>query len=146
MSDQKADVEKLLDAFLPFAEKMLAQHGEFLPFGGAMKPSGEIESVAAHDGREQPPSQDVIDLLAEGLQRGAAAGEYIATAIVYDVRVRPPGQADVTDAIAAELEHQGGYAVITVFPYRINAGLPQLSPPYATGPRRSIFGKPETSA
>ena len=141
MSDQKADVEKLLDVLIPFAEKMLATNGEFLPFGGAMKPGGEIASIAGYDGREQPPSQDLIDLLAEGLQRGAAAGEYMATAIVYDVRVRPPGQADVSDAIAAELEHQGGYAATVVFPYRIDAGSPQLSAPYATGPRRSIFGQ-----
>jgi hypothetical protein len=38
----KADAETLLNAVMPFAERMLAEHGEFYPYGAAMKPDGEI--------------------------------------------------------------------------------------------------------
>ena len=33
-STPKEECEALMNAFLPFAEKMLAQHGEFYPVGG----------------------------------------------------------------------------------------------------------------
>ena len=46
----KADCEVLLNAVLPFAEKMLGEHGEFSPYGGAMRPNGEIISVSGYDG------------------------------------------------------------------------------------------------
>jgi hypothetical protein len=61
----KADVEALMNDLLPFAEKMLREHKEFLPFGGHMKLDGTIVWEGAHDGREHPPSQDLIDLLLE---------------------------------------------------------------------------------
>jgi hypothetical protein len=51
----KADCEELMNAVLPFAEKMLGEQGEFFPYGGAMRPNGEIVSVAGYDGRGQPP-------------------------------------------------------------------------------------------
>ena len=47
ISDAKVDAETLLNSALPFAEKMLSEHGEFYPFGEAMKPDGQIVSVGA---------------------------------------------------------------------------------------------------
>jgi hypothetical protein len=51
-----------MSEFVPFAERMLRENGEFFPFGGALTVNGEVVSVAAYDGREQPPSDDVIAL------------------------------------------------------------------------------------
>ncbi len=84
----KAECESLMNAALPFAEKMLKQHGEFFPYGAALKENGEIASVAGYDGREQPPSKDVIGLLKQGFVQGAKAREYRATALVYDIKVK----------------------------------------------------------
>jgi hypothetical protein len=42
MATPKDDVEKLMNALLPFAEKMLREHGEFYPYGGAMSADGKI--------------------------------------------------------------------------------------------------------
>src|SRR5438034_1717468 len=53
----KSQCEELLNVVLPFAEKMLAAHGEFYPFGASMTLDGQIVQVAAYDGREHPPSQ-----------------------------------------------------------------------------------------
>lgn len=145
MSNGKDDAETLLGAVMPFAEQMLAKHGEFLPFGAVTKADGEITLVGGHDGGERPPSQDVIHLLADALRRGAAAGEYKATAIVYDVRLKPPGRDEVTDSIAAELEHRDGYSVTVCFPYHLVDGSPQLDPPFATANDRGLFGNSATS-
>ncbi len=118
----KAECESLMNAALPFAEKMLKQHGEFFPYGAALKENGEIASVAGYDGREQPPSKDVIGLLKQGFVQGAKAREYRATALVYDVKVKLPASGEKSDAIAVSLNHRENYSVIVFFPYRLKNG------------------------
>lgn len=48
----KNDCEKLMTSMLPFAQKMLRQHGEFFPYGGALDEHGAVVAVGATDGRE----------------------------------------------------------------------------------------------
>ena len=115
----KADCEKLMTAMLPFAEKMLRQHGEFFPFGGALDKRGEVVTVGGTDGREQPPSADVIRLLKEGFVQGAKSGKYRATALIYDVRVMLPSNGQKSDAIAVALNHRDHYSVVVMFPYQL---------------------------
>jgi len=115
----KADCEELMNAVLPFAEEMLGRHGEFFPFGGAMRPSGEIMSVAGYDGREHPPSLDIIRLIKEAFVQGATQQTYKATALVYDVRIALPGDGVKSDAIAVSLNHRDNYSVIVMFPYTL---------------------------
>lgn len=118
----KAECEELLNAALPFAEKMLGEHGEFFPYGGAMRPNGEIVSVAGYDGRERPPSLDIIELIKSAFVKGAHDGSYKATALVYDVRVAISDSNPSRDAVAVSLNHEDGYSVVVLFPYTLNAG------------------------
>lgn len=139
MTTPKEQAEDLLNELLPFAEQLLTKHGEFFPFAGALQPSGEVISIAGYDGRERPPSNDVISLLVHGLRNGASAGNYLATGLVYDVRVTPPSAAEPTNAIAVELEHRDGYAVKVFFPYVLSNAQAILSSPFATANERGIF-------
>jgi hypothetical protein len=117
----KAESEKLMNEALPLAEKMLREHGEFFPYGAALKTNGEIASIAGYDGRDKPPSKDIIELIKHGFSEGAKTGEYKATALVYDVKVtQPSGQK--TDAIAVSLNHRDHYSVVVLFPYQLNSG------------------------
>lgn len=118
----KADCEELMNAVLPFAEKILGEQGEFFPYGGAMCPNGEIVYVAGYDGREQPPSLDIIQLIKEAFVKGANDGVYSATALVYDVLIAVSAADEKRDAIAVSLNHRDGYSVIVIFPYRLQAG------------------------
>lgn len=122
MSDPKADCEALMNSVLPFARQMLANQGEFFPFGGAMRPDGQIVSVESYDGNERPKSADVIAQMKAGMIAAAREGEYKATAIVYDVRIKLPSTGEPSDAIAVSLNHRDNYSVIVLIPYRIDAG------------------------
>src|SRR5258708_30736337 len=102
-STPKEECEALMNAFLPFAEKMLAQHGEFYPVGGAMQVDGSIAAVATYDGDEQPPSQKIIDWLMEAFRAGAQQKKYKATALISDICTVPPGATEKTDAVAVAL-------------------------------------------
>jgi hypothetical protein len=137
--DPKADCEVLMNSVIPFAEQMLSRCGEFLPFGGAMRSSGEVVAVAGYDGDEHPQSSDVIRLIKEGFIRAARQGQYKATALVYDVRARLPSTGDRSDAIAVSLNHRDHYSIVVVFPYRIDGGNLTMGTAFAQMGEADIF-------
>jgi hypothetical protein len=112
------DLDELLNALLPLARTMLAKHGEFYPYGSAMKANGEIVAVAAYDGDETPPSQPLIDILCREFRDQAREGAIRAAGVCYDVRTIPPGQGEKTDAICCDLEHCSGQSIATFLPYK----------------------------
>ena len=137
----KADVEALMKDLLLFAEKMLREHKEFLPFGGHMKPDGTIVWQSAPEGREHPPSQDLIDLLLTTHQKQAGAREIKACATLYDARLIPPNRTEKRDAIAVALDHRSGYSVVVIFPYYFNAGGQLcIEQPFANKGQDMVFG------
>jgi hypothetical protein len=140
MPTAKEDAELLMGTVLDIAEQLLAKNREFFPIGGGMKPNDEIVDFAAYDGREQPPSQDVIDMLRKGLQEGAIAGEYKATAIAYDVRATDPETGTKTDAIAIALDHRDDYSVVVFFPYAFAGDDLQFGTTFAQRGECKIFG------
>jgi hypothetical protein len=96
----KSDCEKLMNAVLSLAERMLSQFGEFYPFGAYMKPSGEIAHAGAEDEEtDHPKSKDLLYVLRDSFSEMAATGACKATAIVFDVRVVPPGTEEKSDAV-----------------------------------------------
>ena len=116
----KAESEDLMNAALPLAEQLLAEHGEFLPYGQAMDKAGKFIAIGASDGREHPPSKDLIKLLKDGFKEGARTGKYKATALVYDVRVTLPSTGAKSDAIAVSLNHEGKYSALIFIAYRLD--------------------------
>ena len=138
MSDRD-DCQRLLDATLPFAEQMLHEYGEFLPFGAEMRLDGEVVSISGYNGNEHPPAKEIIALLNEHFRIAASRSQVMATALAYDVRVTPPGSKDATDAVAIGLDHQSGYTVDVYFPYRIEQGIVTLHEPFANEGQGGIF-------
>ena len=123
MPTPKEDCEELMKSTLPFAERMLKEHGEFYPFAGHMSFEGEIVHVGAKmEGTDHPKSQPLIELLEESFRQQARNGELRATSIIYDVRIKPPGSEDKTDAIQVCLDHRDGYSVKVLFPYKLTNG------------------------
>ena len=129
----------LLDAAVPFAEKMLAQYGEFFPYGGALNAKSEYSEIGAYDGNEHPASKDVIDLLKRGFVQGAKSGKYRATALIYDVKVRLPNSQDKSDAIAVALDHKDNYSVVVYLPYKLKDGKLVYGQTYAEKGKADIF-------
>lgn len=114
----RPDLDALLTALVNAAQELLAKHGEFIPFGATMTSAGEVELAASYLDREHPSSDDAAAVLEAGFRQRAAASELRAAALCRDVRVRPPGAAEKTDAIEVRLEHRDGEAVVVFLPYR----------------------------
>jgi hypothetical protein len=100
---------------------------------------GQIISVAGYDGREHPPSQEIIDLLTQALRKDAASKLIVAAAIVWDARVRLSSTAPQTDAIAVALDHRDSYSVIVYFPYTISGKKLSVGEPFAEAGHATIF-------
>jgi len=119
----KSDCEKLMNAVLPLAERILSQFGEFYPYGAYMKPNGEIAHAGTGDeDTDHPKSKDLLYVLRDSFSEMAATGACKATAIVFDVRVVPPGTEEKSDAIQVFLEHADGYSAEVFLPYQIDQG------------------------
>jgi hypothetical protein len=83
----RPDLDAVLNALLPFAQQMLAKHGEFFPFGASMSAEGEVAAVAAEPG-EAMSAAAVIEMLEKGFRETATAGGIRAAGICYDARLR----------------------------------------------------------
>ena len=119
----KKDCERLMNSVLPLAERMLRDYGEFHPYGGYMKPNGEVVHVGAEDEEtEFPKSKDLLYVLRKSFSELAQAGKCEATAIVLDVRVSLPEENRKGNAIQVCLEHRDGYSAEVFFPYEIEDG------------------------
>ena len=120
---------------LPLVEELLKRHGEFLPFGAAMRPNGEIVCLGAYDGREVPSLAggfaEIIRSLKDNFIDGARRQEYMATALFYEVGFTLPSSTERRDAVAVSLNHRDGYSVIVLLPYTIEDGDVAYDPPHA---------------
>ena len=128
---------------IPFAERMLREYGEFLPFGVVMTAKGETQHVGAYDGREHPPSQDLITLMVDALRQEAEKGRYRAIAIFFDVKVQRPNDGKKVDAVQVGLEHLRGYCADVFFPYTLTSAGPEFGDTFASSRSGTVFGNCE---
>ena len=141
MPTPKEDAEELMKSTLPFAKQMLKEHGEFYPYGGYMTPDGKITDAGGKiEGTDHPESQPIIDLLRKNFQAKARNGELKATSLIFDVRIKPPGEEEKTDAIQVCLDHRDGYSVEVLFPYKIANGELLFGKTFAQRGDNQIFG------
>ena len=129
----------MMNLGLPFAQRMLEEHGEFYPFGAAMRPDGTMVHVGVKDGREMPPSRDVLDTMMEAFRKAALLGTYRAVAAFVDVKIKAPGFDEKTDAVQICLEHVGGFCADVFAPYRLVGGKAEFAPLWAQRRSPQVF-------
>jgi len=139
----KADCEAVMNFGLPLAQEMLRRNGEFLPFGAAMRPNGEMVCLGAYDGRNYPSLSgsfaDLIQSLKEAFVAGARRQEYLATALFYEVTVTAASGGERVDAVAVSLNHRAEYSVIVLLPFTIEDGNVVYDSPRAQPGEADIF-------
>ncbi len=104
------DLDRLLNAALPFAQQMLDKNGKFYPYGVGLTDGGDSEMLAGWTGDEHPPSDQVLSLLLDGARQRSST--LTAVALVADVR------ANGGDAIRVEMEHRDGPVMTVLLAYK----------------------------
>lgn len=134
------DAETLLSQSVGVAWDMLRKNGEFHPYAAAMRMDGQIVRVLADTAGDEAASQTSVDRLIDLLATGAKSGAYEATALFYHVGVDAAG-GNMTDAVAAELDHVAGYSAVVFHPYNVVNGRVRRGKVFGReGPHR-IFGQ-----
>jgi hypothetical protein len=139
LATPKSDSEILLKASLPFAEKMLREHGGFLPYAYSMQADRTIAMVGGYDGQERPAPADILALIKGVLKSFAATHKIIASAVVSDAFFTDPRTGVRSDAISVALDHKDSFSVIVVYRYRVEKDGLHLEPPIAQKGNADIF-------
>lgn len=136
-----ADLDRLMDFCIRFAQGMLAKQGAFYPFGALVKSTGELQPLAVDSGQENPLPQALVQELTAALQNLAARGEADALALCYDSRLSAAGpQKSETEAIAVDLEHRDAESLIVYLPYgKDDSGKFTYDDPVAVKKPRKFF-------
>jgi hypothetical protein len=116
-ANAKEQVEKLMNDLMPFAEKMIREHGEFYPFAALTNHNGKTEMVAQTEG-DRPEPSEVLDSLTVALRKAARNGQCTATCRVVHVALDNPEKGERVDAVQFLLDHAEGYSVEVFAPYR----------------------------
>lgn len=131
-----------MQEMLPLAKKMLADHGEFYPYGGVLCTDREIVHLGAKESEtDMPASRILIEILQRHFQEQATSGAIMASCLVFDVRIRRPGTEDKVDAIQLNLDHRNDYSVEVIFPYRVKDGELVLDQPFAQAGDGMVFAR-----
>jgi hypothetical protein len=142
----KRECEILMNEMLPLAEKMLAQFGEFYPYGGYMKCNGEIVHVGAKEPEtDRPKSKNLIAILQNSFRSLANTHQCKATAVVCDVVVPLPNETRTSDAIQVFLDHVDDYSAEVFFPYQIIDDQIVYAETFAQEGKYEVFGKAKTA-
>jgi hypothetical protein len=78
MIESKSDFQKLLDAALPSAKRMLEKEREFIPFGARLDNASNVSIVHGDVGVETPKSKDTIAFLTHHFFKEAKTGMIVA--------------------------------------------------------------------
>lgn len=134
------DLDRLLDTIVPFAQKMLGEHGEFFPFGATLAHDGAVVGVMPHDSPDPENLEGLIDVLVTGFKKRASDGEIRAAGLCIDVRVELEDQPEPVDAICVRLDHEDDAALDVYVPYATDESNALFyGEPFATEGELSVF-------
>jgi hypothetical protein len=136
------DFEKLLNAVIPIAQRMLKDLGAFIPFGAFVTADGEVQLAGGEGDPSHLETQEIVEMYLEAYRAAAANGDFDSTALCVDVRIHVPGKMDKTDAIQIMLEHSGGEALDAFMPYEKHEEAEIIyAPLFATSSDPRVFVK-----
>lgn len=117
----KLEAEQLMGELFVFAEKMLAEHGEFHPFGGYIDNLGKVVHVGVGDDVQPSSSHEKFEILKSRFLKIGRSGEVRVFGIAADVALSSNDGAK-GDAVEFWLEHRDGYCAEVFIRYRLTDG------------------------
>lgn len=112
-------IYELLQYCAGFAQEMLNDVGEFLPFGAVLNQDTELSGVGL-DLAEQPDNMQLYKILVDTFSKQATNNEIQAAAIACDVNIPPEYESDISNGIRIHIE-TNDYARFFYVPYTIDS-------------------------
>ena len=118
MSASPQQLHEMLMYCINFARTMLADAGDFYPFGATLSHLGTVSAVGGYDGQERPKPQEIYQLLGNAFAAGASEGAYLGVALAANVNIPAQYSPPSPDGLRVHLESQG-YSRFMYVPYRL---------------------------
>jgi hypothetical protein len=118
MSTPRDDMNLVCRTAGDFAFQQIAKYGDFIPFAVVIDREGGLRFVALGEDQVEDGGPKDLAKVRNILRAGAKKGEYVATAVASDVRVRLEDNGEVTDAVRVEVEHISDEPTTCILPYR----------------------------
>jgi hypothetical protein len=100
-----------------FAKRMVADAGEFHPFGATVNNVGKVEALAGHLGNEFPEGHELYEFLQSAVNQLATEKKILAYALVANVNIPTELSSPLPDGIRVHVETLG-YSRMIYTPYR----------------------------
>lgn len=121
MAQADDQIENLFRFTAQFAQEMLAESGEFYPFGATISADGKIAAVGGDvGGDENPPPLDVYHSISAQLVRVGAEGGVAGVALVAQVAIPAELGASVENGIRVHIEGPD-FARFIYVPYELRS-------------------------
>jgi hypothetical protein len=134
-------LNQLFTFTVDFAKDMLAENGDFFPFGAVVSDAGTVSAEAGQDsGAEMPDAHEVYRVIFERFA-GQKPDNAIAAALVANVTIPDEFESPVRDGVRVHLESEG-YARFIYVPYEfVTEGEPEvrMHDPFAVEISPSFF-------
>lgn len=120
MAQTDDQIDRLFSFATQFAQELLAESGDFYPFGATISADGTIAGVGGDvGGAEHPQPLDVYRSISDQLVSTAAAGGIVGAALVAQVTVPPELNAPSESGIRVHIEAPG-FARFIYVPYGLS--------------------------
>lgn len=118
-----ADVKLLLQKIMPITQEGLEKQSAFAPLGALVERDGTVRQIDfAPD--LAAPVEETIGRLRELLRHEVEGGAVRSAAVAADVKIWRRADGDeASNAVSVHVEHQGGYCVDLLIPYKVRKGL-----------------------
>ncbi len=123
LTEADADVKLLLEEVMPITQAGLEQKEAFKPIGALVECNGKVRRIEfAVD--DAVPVKETIDRLRTMLRQEVRTGGIRTAAVAADVKIWRRADGDeASNAVSIHVEHQSGYCVDLLIPYKVRKGM-----------------------
>lgn len=135
-----AELDRLASELMEYAREGLSREGEIYPIGAGITSVDQIEWCAVSDTADDAPSiTDEITSLIHGMAADAQSGKFVATGVLCQAKVSPPGAHEHVDAVEMRLDHRRGDSLRVYVPFAIGSGGVSFRQLFASDGDSSMF-------
>jgi hypothetical protein len=121
LSEPDADVKLLLKEIMPVTQRGLEERMGFLPVAALVNQNGTVRRLESEGGAA---TKQAVALLKEKLRCEVETGSARSAAVAADVMIWRKADGDeASSAVSIHVEHQDGYCVDLLIPYKVRKGL-----------------------
>ncbi len=123
LTQSEADLKLLLQEIMPITELGLQKNNGFPPVGALVEADGTVRRIESSAGPEKA-AKEAAELLRASLRHQVEAIGARSAAVAADVRIwRSKDGDEASNAVSVHVEHQDGYCVDLLIPYKVRKGM-----------------------